>query len=80
MTGRTRLVTLIVMAVCFITLIGWDIYAAANSIDGDTISEITQGFLMEHLGILVAVVWAIGLLCGHLFWPQFHEKKHSPKP
>jgi hypothetical protein len=75
MKSRTRIITLIIMAVCFLALVGWDIYAALNSVKGDTISEITQGFLLDHVGVLIAVVWAIGLLCGHLFWPQFRDKR-----
>lgn len=74
MKTKTRLITLSVMAVCFLALIGWDIYAAANSVEGDTISEITAGFVQEHTGALVGIVWGIGLLCGHLFWPQFRER------
>jgi hypothetical protein len=74
MKARTRIITLIVMAVCFVALIGWDIYAAANSAEGDTISELTAGFVQEYMGVGIAIVWAIGLLCGHLFWPQFREK------
>jgi hypothetical protein len=75
MTSRTRITTLIIMAVCAVALIGWDIYAAVNSTDGDTISEITAGFVQEYMGVGIAVVWAIGLLCGHLFWPQFRKKR-----
>jgi hypothetical protein len=73
--ARTRIITLAIMAVAFAGLIGWDIYAAANDTPGDTISELTLGFTQERQGVLVGVVWAIGLLCGHLFWPQWRDRR-----
>ena len=75
MKPRTRIITLIVMAVCFLALVGWDIVAAANVVEGDTISELTAGFVQKYMGAGIAVIWSIGLLCGHLFWPQFKEKR-----
>lgn len=71
---RTRIITLIIMGVAAVALIGWDIYAAANDAHGDTISELTAGFVQRHTGAMVAIIWGIGLLCGHLFWPQWRDR------
>lgn len=75
MSNRTRIVTLAVMAVTAVVLIGWDIYAAANDVEGDTISELTLWFTARYEGAKVAIVWAVGLLCGHLFWPQWRDRQ-----
>ena len=68
------MITLLLMATAFAALVGWDIYAAVNSTEGDTISELTAGFVQEYTGVGIAVVWSIGLLCGHIFWPQFRDR------
>lgn len=70
MKTRTRNITIIIMAVVFVGLIGWDIYVFLNDTEGDTISEITLSFTQKHTGMLVAIVWSLGFLMGHLFWPQ----------
>jgi hypothetical protein len=62
----SRRVTISLLIAFTLILIVWDIYAAANSGDGDTISEITLGFARKH----PALPFAIGVICGHLLWPQ----------
>ena len=47
-------------------LIGWDIYVAANEVDGDTISEISLATAYSHPSLGLA--W--GILAGHLAWPR----------
>jgi len=62
----TKLVTVIVMVVAVIVLIVWDIVVAVNPTPGDTISEITLNFARNH----PVVPFIVGIVCGHLFWPQ----------
>jgi hypothetical protein len=47
-------------------LIALDIYLAANSQEGDTISEVLLN--ASHKRPIIA--FAAGALIGHLFWPQ----------
>lgn len=62
----TKIVTKVLMLSIAIVLIGWDIYVAANDIPGDTISELTLSWAFMH----PVIPFAVGVLCGHLFWPQ----------
>jgi hypothetical protein len=60
-------------------LAGWDIFVAANSSPGDTISEVVLEVALRH----PIVPFALGVLCGHWFWPQtprdpFAEPPQSP--
>jgi hypothetical protein len=62
----SKKITLGVMGAAAAGLIGWDIVAAANKHEGDTISEI---LLRSSQRVpVIAAVW--GILTGHLFWPQ----------
>jgi hypothetical protein len=65
-----KIVTLIVMATGAAMWIGWDIYVAINDKKGDTISEVTLSFTRRHPIILGLIMLALGILIGHLFWPQ----------
>ena len=60
-------------------LIGWDIYVAVNDAKGDTISEIVLELSMLHVASLLGIVFALGVLTGHIVWPQFREKEDSSK-
>lgn len=62
----SKKITIGILIACAAILIGWDIYVAANSSSGDTISEITLGFAQKH----PVVPFALGVIMGHLFWPQ----------
>lgn len=52
-------------------LIGWDIYVAVNDEKGDTISEILLWASQRPI-----LPFALGVLMGHLFWPQ--RRKSAP--
>lgn len=63
---NTRKVTIVVMLVCIVGLILWDMYAAAFGGTGATISEITLGTALRH----PVIPFGVGVIIGHLFWPQ----------
>jgi len=65
-----RTITLFVMGISAAVLIGWDIVVATNNIQGDTISEITLDFVRNHPLSAFSVWFWLGVVCGHLFWPQ----------
>lgn len=66
----TRKITISILVAVAVLLIGWDIYVAITPAPGDTISEITLAFAQRH----PVIPFAIGVLCGHLLWPQFKSK------
>ena len=51
--------------------VGVDIWLAANSVSGDTISEVSKAYAWKWATIPVAY----GVLTGHLFWSAFGEIK-----
>ena len=61
----TRRITIGLLGVALTSLVGWDIYVAANDVSGDTISEIVSAAAREFWTIPVA----IGVVCGHWLWP-----------
>ena len=63
---RTRKATSLVLGATAILLIGWDIYVAGNRMPGDTISELLLDFSIKH----PIIPFILGVLVGHLFWPQ----------
>lgn len=67
----SRKITIGILVVITVLLIAWDIVVAANARSGDTISEVTLGFAMRH----PVLPFAIGVICGHLFWPQRLTRK-----
>jgi hypothetical protein len=58
--------TLIILAAVVVILVGWDIYAAFSKEKGDTISSL----LLEWSSRKPVIALAIGVILGHLFWPQ----------
>ena len=61
-----RTVTKIVLAVVVAALVVWDIVVATTPPPADTISEVVLAFARNH----PVVPLIVGILCGHLFWPQ----------
>lgn len=61
-----RRITTVLLLVTIAVLVGWDIYVAANEHSGDTISEIVLAVSLKR----PAIPFAVGFVCGHLFWPQ----------
>lgn len=62
--------TLIFMAVTLLAVIVYDTLVAINKFDGDTISEITLAWAMKYPISVFCLGMGIGILFGHLFWPQ----------
>jgi hypothetical protein len=69
-----RRITGILMVVCIVVLLGWDIFAVAQEGDGsgNTISEIIRDF--SHFEFFPFVA---GVLIGHWFW---NGKAFIPSP
>jgi hypothetical protein len=67
----TRKTTITILISTVSALILWDIWVFIEPTDGDTISEVTLGFASDHP--VVALI--IGVVMGHLFWPQRIDKK-----
>jgi len=63
-------VTISVMGVTTVLLIVLDIFWATNNTDGDTISEV-----MLTASKHPVLPFAMGVVMGHLFWPQRKDKK-----
>lgn len=70
---NTKLITATIVIATILGLIGWDIFVAANTVSGDTISEITLAFAYKH----PFVAFALGVLCGHLTWPRRINSDHK---
>lgn len=68
---NTRKVTISILVAAVLALIAWDVVVAMNPTPGDTISEITLAFAMRH----PALPFAVGVVCGHLFWSQRPRKE-----
>lgn len=66
MSKRTRKATVWIIIGTVVALILWDIFVAVEPEDGDTISEVVLGWARRS----PAIPFAVGFLCGHLFWPQ----------
>lgn len=63
-------VTISILIAAALLLIGWDVYVAANKDSGDTISEVLL-WVSKH----PVLPFALGVVMGHLFWPQYREPK-----
>lgn len=63
--SRNRKITIALLFGAFLVLGGWDLYAAVNSEDGDTISEIAWAASTNP-----AIPFVAGFVMGHLFWPK----------
>ena len=61
----TAKITKWLMLAAAVLLIGYDIYVAANTPKGDTISEISLSWAWDWPTL--PLVW--GVVVGHLFWP-----------
>lgn len=64
-------ITIGVLAACAAVLIGWDIWVAVNDTPGDTISELALAFAGKH----PILPFAVGVIVGHLFWPQARVRR-----
>jgi hypothetical protein len=67
----TKIITLTLMFGCAAALIIWDVVAATNKIAGDTISELSLGFFQKYPMGAMGVALALGIILGHLAWPQY---------
>lgn len=66
-------VTIIVMIACFAVAFGvllYDLLPALSQPEGDTISEVTLGWWSRHPIAPLVLGLAVGILFGHLGWPQ----------
>ena len=64
----TRFKTVWVILACAAAIAGWDLYA--RHFPAATISEIFLGVGTGH----PLLPFLVGVLMGHLFWPQTREK------
>jgi len=62
----TKTITIIVVLVAIAVVIAWDIFAVSNPIPGDTVSEMTFNAAKAN----PIIPFALGVVCGHLFWGQ----------
>jgi len=63
------------MALVFLSVIAWDIRLAFDGVPGNTISGVVMGEALQHPWVALVVVFALGVLCGHFFWPQDKEAR-----
>ena len=66
---KTSFKTVWVLGIVTAGLIAFDIYAFKTPEKGDTISELIL-LISQH----PVVPFIAGVLCGHLFWPQYVKK------
>lgn len=66
----TKTWTLIFIAATIVSIAVYDTLVAVNRVDGDTISEITLAWAMRHPIAVMCLGMALGIVLGHLFWPQ----------
>lgn len=67
--GRTRTVrrwTIAILITVTALLIAWDVYAVITGGSSGTISDVVLDFARAH----PVVAFVLGVLCGHLLWPQ----------
>ena len=62
----TRTITVGILVAVVVLLIVWDVYAYLAGGSQATISRVTLAFAGEH----PVVPFLIGVVSGHLFWPQ----------
>ena len=68
---KTAKITSLLMLAAIVILGGWDVVVAANSTDGDTISELLLDLSLRR----PIVPFVFGVVCGHLFWAQSPKKE-----
>ena len=59
-------ITICILVGTAIVLALWDVFAAAQPVSGDTISEVIWAVSAKH----PIIPMAIGVICGHLFWQK----------
>ena len=59
-------ITICILVVGAITLALWDVFAAAQPVSGDTISEVVWAVSAKH----PIIPFALGVVMGHLFWQK----------
>ena len=67
----TKRITALLLILCCSLLVIWDVFVAWNPLPGDTISEMVLAFVMKN----PTVSFFVGVVCGHLFWPQYPNLK-----
>lgn len=70
MDGKRKL-TIGILVATALFLIGYDIVVAVNKEEGDTISEVTLDKAIRY----PIIPFALGVVMGHLFWPQKKKDK-----
>lgn len=71
MTEKTTIIlTLTVLGIAAAILIGYDFVVAYDKTPGNTISEIVLDFSLKHPIVPFVLGAIMGILAGHLFWPQ----------
>jgi len=66
--------TWLFMLIAFAVIVTYDV-AMYQWYPQATISGLTNEFAAKYTGALAFVCVAIGYLLGHLFWPQYRDKK-----
>ena len=70
----TRKITIGLLLSVAAILIGWDIYMYKTPTPDDTISQVFLYFSSHPI-----LPFAVGTLCGHLFWAQTVLKNDSKR-
>ena len=73
MNPKTK--TLVTIGVIAAAVIGWDVWLFLEPPEENTVSEVLLTFSQDH----PVVVLIAGILAGHIFWPQFTERKSDQK-
>lgn len=68
---KTRAITISILIAVTLGLVGWDIYVALTPQKDDTISEVILDYAGEH----PVVPFGLGVVMGHLLWPQRAKRK-----
>ena len=64
MLKTTAQITGLVCIACVALLVVFDVWMAANSTPGDTISEVVRSWAQRH----PVIPFAAGVVMGHFFW------------
>jgi len=73
--SKTKKLTIGFMILIGAVIAAYDIWVWLEPTPGDTISETVLGWSMSLHTIAFLIGSAVGFLMGHLFWPQYEEKK-----
>lgn len=71
--GKKRL-TWLFMLIAFAVIVAYDV-VMYQFFPVATISGLTNEFAGKYTGAAMFVCIAIGYLLGHLFWPQYRDRK-----